>query len=520
LSYKLEWEAVGALWLSNVEAYIVPETPIAYPGDKLIVSILAETSRTTTANLYSYRGLVAQLELKPGMVEYAVEIYAPRIPGYYELVLRTSEAVLDRVKFRVVDVFNITKRYLALVWHHHQAPNYLPNGVYHALWAFTHTYRDELAPYSKGPYYHHAVVLNEHREYKCTYNLSPSLIAQWVELVERGVKHRDGFIDPNSPEAVVVKRTLELYREAARREQIDVLTSMYAHSIAGYLLDYLGADDIVKEELESGIEITRGHIGIEPRGVWTPEMAFHMKLVDIYSDLGLEYTVLDDKCHLTYSTGEKGNHLEPYLVKGEKGSLIVFFRDHELSNILGFKSNFKGELHAVRSAYDVVLRITERVLSGGLLVIALDGENWMIFSQKPPLTALFYEKLVSYLEKCQRAGYLELSTLGDLTRKLVVKRTLSSIPTTSWLCSFTKWHGEVKEHSVYWERVRRVYSALREYESKCSKDEVSAKARWALWHALDSDYWWAEFWNPEVIDAWLRFAESLLESITLRTPQR
>ena len=506
--------------ISSTEVYIVPETPIIDPGDKLTINIFAEIDKAISTSIYSYRGLIAQIDLKPGIGEYSVEIYAPRIPGLYELVLKSGSLVLDRVKFRVVDVFDTTKRYLAIVWHHHQAPNYLPSGVYHTLWAFTHVYSDELAPYSKGPYYHHAVVLNKHREYKCTYNLSPSLLAQWIDLIENGIRYTNGSISRDSPQAEIVKETLRLYREATSREQIDVLTSMYAHSIAGYLIDYLGAEDIVREEVERGVEVTKKVLGVEPRGVWTPEMAFHMKLIDIYSELGLEYTVLDDKCHLEKSTGSRGSHLEPYIVKGEKRSLIVFFRDHEISNIIGFKNNFKGEPHALRSAYDLVLRIINKTLSGGVLVLALDGENWMIFSQRPPLTAFFYEKLVSYLEKCQKHGYLELSTLRDLVRKVAVRRSLNYIPTESWLCGFTKWHGDVKDHGVYWERVKRVYSALREYELKHGKNEVSVKARWALWHALDSDYWWAEFWNPSVIDTWLKTAETLLEPAMLKTPQK
>ena len=504
---------------NRVEAYLVPETPISSPGDKLVVRILADTLKSASVNIYWYRGLLAHVELKPGVREHIIELYTPRIPGSYELVLRSGGDVLDRVRFRVVDTVNTTRRFLALVWHHHQAPNYLPNNVYHALWAFIHTYSDELAPYSKGPYYYHAVVLDKHREYKCTYNLSPSLLAQWADLVERGIKHEGGFIDSKSPQAEIVRETLKLYRESARRGQIDVLTSMYAHSIAGYLIEYLGAEDVVREEVEYGIEITRRVMGIEPRGVWTPEMAFHIKLIDIYSDLGLEYTVLDDKCHLEKSTGNRGGHLEPYTVKGERGSLTVFFRDHEISDVLGFKNNFKSELHAEKSAYDVVARIIDRLLSGGVLVIALDGENWMIFSRKPPLTAYFYEKFVSLLEKCQKLGYLELATLRDLARKVPAKRVLSNVPTTSWLCSFTKWHGEIREHSVYWERAKRLHRALREYEARRGKDEISRKARWALWHALDSDYWWAEFWNPRVIDAWFRVVEELLEPAMQKSPQ-
>jgi alpha-amylase/alpha-mannosidase (GH57 family) len=502
---------------SHVEAYIIPETPVTAPGDKLLVSIVAATSKSVTASISWHRGLLASVELKPGAREYVVEISAPRTPGSYELVLRVEGSVLDRARFRVVDAFNSVTRRLALVWHHHQAPNYLPSGLYHALWAFIHTCSEELAPYSKGPYYHHAVVLEKYREYRCTYNLSPSLLAQWVELIERGVKHNGGLLEPSSPCGEIVRKTLQMYRDAAARGQIDVLTSMYAHSIAGYLIEHLGAEDIVKEEVEYGAEITRRVVGVEPRGAWTPEMAFHMKLVDIYSDIGIEYTVLDNKCHLERSVGDRGSHLEPYVVKGEKGSILVFFRDHEISNALSFKNSFRSEIHAVRSAYEIALKISEKLIAGGTLVVALDGENWMIFSQKPPLTAPFYEKLVSLLLACQRLGYLELATLRDLVKRADARRKLTHVPTTSWLCGFAKWHGEVRDHTIYWERAKRLYAAVREYESKHGRDEVSKRARWALWHALDSDYWWAEFWNPRVIDAWLQVVEELLKPATLKS---
>ncbi|MEM0326438.1 MAG: hypothetical protein QW733_05370, partial [Desulfurococcaceae archaeon] len=48
------------------------------------------------------------------------------------------------------------------------------------------------------------------------------------------------------------------------------------------------------------------------------------------------------------------------------------------------------------------------------------------------------------------------------------------------------------------------------YEEKHGRNEDSRKARWALWHALDSDYWWAEFWEPTLINTWLNKAEKHL----------
>ncbi|MEM1555717.1 MAG: glycoside hydrolase, partial [Desulfurococcaceae archaeon] len=40
----------------------------------------------------------------------------------------------------------------------------------------------------------------------------------------------------------------------------------------------------------------------------------------------------------------------------------------------------------------------------------------------------------------------------------------------------------------------------------------SEEARRALWHALDSDYWWAEFWLPKVILNWLTLANDKLQN--------
>jgi alpha-amylase/alpha-mannosidase (GH57 family) len=240
---------------------------------------------------------------------------------------------------------------------------------------------------------------------------------------------------------------------------------MYAHNIASYLIEYFGAEDIVKE-VEYSAEITRRVVEVKPRGALTPEMAFHMKLVDIYSDIGVEYTVLDNKRHLERSIGVRGSHLEPYVVKGEKGSLLVFFGGHEISDALSFKSSFRSEIHAVRSAYEIGLKTTEKLLAGGTLVVALDGENWMIFSQKSPLTVPFYEKLVSLLLACQRLGYLELATLRDLVKRADARRKLTHMPATSWLCGFARWHGEVRDQIIYWERAKRLYATVREYESE------------------------------------------------------
>ncbi len=504
--------------MNNEELYIVLDSPVYTTGDIAEVYVVSSsiTERRVEAEIRDYKGVLSRAALsipRGTSIVYTLEFQTPRIPGRYDLTLLSESSVLDRVEYIVIgDREDSVDRYIAFTWHHHQAPGYLPSGRYRYTWAFKHVFEDEVSPYGRGVYQYHSSILEKYPDYKCTYNLSPSLLAQWSQLINEGVVlENDSIIASSSSEAKLVKDTLESYRRSAVRGQVDVLTSIYAHTITGYLVDYLEAMDIVEEEVEYGLEITKSVMGVEPRGVWTPEMAFSMKLVDLYSDLGLEYTVLDEKCHLSKSSGDRATHLEPYVVRGSSRELVVFFRDTELSNILSFKNNFKSTANAWRSAYEYAYLIVEKIRHGGVLTIALDGENWIIFSKNPPITAHYYEKLVEYLIKLQGKNYAKTTTLRGLIEKYNPRRALTHIPTTTWLCGFTKWCGEVDKQAIYWDKARRVYSEIKSYEEKYGKNKYSKRARWALWHALDSDYWWAEFWDPDYIDAWLNEAIKVLE---------
>jgi len=157
----------------------------------------------------------------------------------------------------------------------------------------------------------------------------------------------------------------------------------------------------------------------------------------------------------TGSQGDKSGHLEPYIARGGHGEIIVFFRDTDLSNHLSFKNNFKNEAQAWRAAYELAYLIAEKTRMGGVLTIALDGENWMIFAKNSPLTAFYYDKLVEYLVKIQSKKYFETSNHREVVNKYPARRTLTHIPTTTWLCGFTKWNGEVRRQPHYWEKARK-----------------------------------------------------------------
>lgn len=403
-----------------------------------------------------------------------------------------------------VELFERTSRLVevVIVWHHHQPPNYLPNGRYFSDYPFRWIWYNLFEPYATGgPYYVHAKIYSMFPSVKTSIHLSPSLLQQWKSAIENGYTTEDGSAVYSSDVRIeMVKETLNTLRNLASMNIIEILTSVYAHTILGYLLSRFDMESIVREELELGMRITHDIMGASAKGVWTPEMAWHNKLVEIYSSSGIEYTVLCGKSHFPRAIGDKGTIYEPYEITYDRSRLKILFRDQEVSDTIGFNNNFPTESHAVKGAQAVILKLLEK---RGITTIALDGENWMIFSKYPRNTYPFLYTMYRYLDVLQKKGFIRVSTLGEVIRNAAQPRKLMYIPATSWLNGFYKWDGEIHEQRVLWYEVSKVYDIIQLYKT-LSKDEANLKsALWSFYHVLDSDYWWAEFWNPRIIRAWL-----------------
>ncbi len=515
--------------INGVEAYIILMKPFVRKGglEKAFIKIYSSVNGEHSFKLdYVYKDgretvYEAKLELSKNR-EYSIPEQPIEIPikegvGEHYLELYVDDKLVDKTYFIVEEPSSREPFYFTIVWHNHQAPNYGPDGKIHAPWAYVYVWGGYLTPYGYGPYHYHAVLLKEKERFRTTYNLSPSLLQQWVKAIEEGVRFVSGEeYDSGCYEVGLVREALEFYREAIRRNQIDVLTSLYAHTIAGFLVDVLDAGDIVDEEIAYGRDVTKKTLDYDAKGLWTPEMAFSMGLVPIYRANGIEYTVLDDKYHYARAEGDKDSIYEPYiLLNVATGDYITcFFRDSELSNILGFKSHYASEGHAWRNAYEFSLYVARKWFNKQVktLVLALDGENWMVFPKNPPLTAFFLDKLTDYLIALDDEGFIKLSHLREMVNKVPARRVLKHVPTNTWLGSFSKWRGEKADHEKYWVAVASRYRLLRAYERMIrGRDDYSSRARWCLWHALDSDYWWAEFWSPEIIDTWIREFDKLIQ---------
>jgi len=178
-----------------------------------------------------------------------------------------------------------------------------------------------------------------------------------------------------------VNFTLNLYKSLIKDGKIEVLTVPFYHLLQPLLLQDGYWSDVLSQ-IRMGENLTHEVFGIWPNGTWTPEMAFDMGLVSLYNESNISFTILDQEAFLPYVTLVNGslNPNQPFIVKNNLGqSIIVLFRNTTLSNEFGFK--FFSQPPQL-TAKELIQQLAEIYMNnpGGVVTVALDGENPLIFN--------------------------------------------------------------------------------------------------------------------------------------------
>ncbi|MEM0376593.1 MAG: glycoside hydrolase family 57 protein [Thermofilum sp.] len=420
--------------------------------------------------------------------------------------------------------------HVAFVWHFHQAPQFRPSGVYKDEWPFLHVYNGSFYGYKGGPYSVHVQLHQRVPGWRDVDHFSPSLLEQWVNAVERGYRTAEINVPPGDARVLAVKEVLDSARAIAAEGGAELLGSVYAHTILGFLLQEsekrgIGrlARFLISWELQEGLRIVQQVLGNRPRGVWTPEMFWHMHLVKIYRESGVEYTVLCEQ-HFNQASGDKGTIYEPYIVRDEEGNeIVVFFRDLALSDWISFKADFKSVEEAEEAAWNFVIELAKRraAAPGGIVVVALDGENWMIMPDYRRYGSFFLEKLALLIT---RSSIIKVTTLSEYLRHRPPTKVLRYIPAGSWIrLSDAQWVGGVKSET--WAEVMSRLEPVEALLESLGEDQLKILLQnrvepvYSVFKAaaisLDSDFYWYGELEKErsFVIEWAREAEKLALSL-------
>ncbi len=311
----------------------------------------------------------------------------------------------------------------------------------------------------------------------------------------------------------LINKVIPAYREFAANGQIEVSTTPFYHPILPLLCDTQVAEvshpyvplparfqypqDAVFQ-LEAARSYITDKIGIAPAGLWPSEGSVSDQALQLAADSGFKWFATDNGVlarTLNHNADAKATY-RPYVWQQDGRSMHGLFRDHYLSDLIGF---VYWRMSASEAASHFMDRIRENcadIVGSGrdaLVPIILDGENaWEYYelSGRPFLRELYRRILED--------ESMTALTVSEALRR-VEAQPLSHIFPGSWInANFDIWIG-AEEDNKAWEyllRARQTYErVIHSPEGAAISEERKRLAYEELLIAEGSDWCW--WYGPE-----------------------
>jgi alpha-amylase/alpha-mannosidase (GH57 family) len=340
-----------------------------------------------------------------------------------------------------------------------------------------------------------------------------------VRLVKkgRGYSENDKVI-VRKKEIELFKVTLEEYRKAAERGQIELSTSPFYHPILPLICDsniaseshpgvklprrrFRHVDD-ARDQLRAAVAMHRRVFGHRPRGLWPSEGSVSDEVLSLAAEEGFIWAATDEGVlgrtkQMGFSrhgdgTLQGGDELyRPHALSTGGKPISVFFRDHQLSDLVGFVYS-RMDPHA--AAADLHHRIKAAGRSTGhrpaVVSVILDGENaWEYYpGNGREFLKAFYGRIANDPE-------LHAVTASEAL-KVTEQGKLAHIVPGSWInANYDVWIGADEDNRA-WD----LLSEARDfYAQNADNPKVTPEnrllAQQELWVAEGSDWCW--WYGPE-----------------------
>ncbi len=322
----------------------------------------------------------------------------------------------------------------------------------------------------------------------------------------------------------ILARILPQHRKMQESGQLEVTTTPYTHPIMPLLADtqsgqvavpqmqmpkarFQWSEDIPRH-LDKAWKIYEDRFGCSPRGLWPSEQSVSPAILPYVAERGFQWLCSDEAVlgwtlkHF-FHRNESGNVYEPelmyqpYRLETPNGDLAIVFRDHRLSDLVGFTysamnpqaaaTDLIGHLDAI--ADTLIQRQPESNSSTleqpWLVTIALDGENCWEFYEKDGIP--FLESLYGQLSDRED---IRLVTVSEYLDQFPPRATLPSdtLHSGSWVDgNFTTWIGDPVKNRA-WELLTDARILLSQHPE--ATEEANPKVWEALYAAEGSDWFW------------------------------
>jgi alpha-amylase/alpha-mannosidase (GH57 family) len=344
-----------------------------------------------------------------------------------------------------------------------------------------------------------------------------------------------------------LRAVLPAYRAAAERGQVELSTSPYYHPIMPLLADtdtsrisrpesllplrrFAHPEDAA-EQMRLGLQKHLETFGGEARGVWCSEQAVGEIVLPLLMDAGIRWTISDDtvlrrslagvsqepagsfpwlpatsasSAARTVDAPDLAYH--PYRLEREGRDMVIVFRDHALSDLIGFVYRSWEPAAAAADLLARLRAIHETIpdqAEPGLVTIGLDGENAWEYYQRNATD--FFQHLYEGLSEDPAFRCLTVSEHLD---KHPPSRRLDWLHTGSWIGGdLGTWIGEPAHNSawllLHGARDAAAAARLAPRSGGSSPDQGAVDTAWR--HVLIAEgsdwFWWFGAHHQTDLDA-------------------
>jgi alpha-amylase/alpha-mannosidase (GH57 family) len=332
---------------------------------------------------------------------------------------------------------------------------------------------------------------------------------------ERGYDEDDKSL-LHQKELEVFQRVLDEYRSASERGQVEISTSPFYHPILPLLCDsniaaeshpgvrlprhHFQHPEDAREQLRAAIRLHQQVFGSKPRGLWPSEGSVSDEVLRLAADEGFAWAATDEgvlgrsirmdfRRRSDWTTDGGSELYRPHVFSSEGRSITLFFRDRQLSDLVGF---VYSRMDPQAAAADLHQRIKAAGRSSwgkpAVVSVILDGENaWEYYpANGREFLKSFYGRLAAdpELKTVTASEALSITDPGLLTH----------IHPGSWInANFDVWIG-AEEDNRAWD----LLSDARDFYTRNSgkaKGKNAELAQQELWIAEGSDWCW--WYGPE-----------------------
>ena len=311
----------------------------------------------------------------------------------------------------------------------------------------------------------------------------------------------------------LLENVIRRYKVLARKGQIELSVTPYAHPIMPLLLDlhttheampdaalpeldaYPGGEERVKWHLEKGVRTFKRFFGAKPKGCWPSEGSISERTLKILSDFGFNWaasggSVLHNSLNLPENKEPTGIH-HPFKLKNTK--LSCFFRDDGLSDLIGFEYSKWHADDAVGDLIHHLENIAAHEPGDKVVSIIMDGENaWEYFPDNG------YHFLSALYRRLANHHGIELTTFSDCLKNKAVVKPLSKLVAGSWVYgTFSTWIGSADKNRG-WDMLGDVkYAFDKAMAANRLNERQVQEAEFQLSICEGSDwFWWFGDYNP------------------------